>query len=201
MKQYFLGIDDEEFQRGSVPMTKREIRILTIAAAQIGAGDIVYDIGAGTGSLSIEAARQAPKGRVYALERKPEAAALIRKNAERFAVHNLEIIAAEAPAGLDALPCCQAAIIGGSGGNLAAILDALREKLLPKGRMVLNCITMQTVATALAYLRQAEEFSYEAVQVQVNRLRQVGDYDMAKAGKSHLYHHGNQKGLVPCCYG
>lgn len=177
-----LGLPDAAFVRGKVPMTKQEIRILTLVKAQIGLRDIVYDIGAGTGSLSIEAARLAPEGHVYAVERKEEAIRLIEANGERFGLENLSVIEAEAPAGLENLPLADAVLIGGSGGHLASILDCVAEKLREGGRLVLNCITVQTLAAALDYLHAHETvYRYEAVQVQVSRLRRVGPYDMAEA--------------------
>ena len=177
-----LGLSDEAFIRGKVPMTKQEIRILTLVKAQIGPRDIVYDIGAGTGSLSIEAARLAPEGHVYAVERKEEAIRLIEANGERFGLENLSVIEAEAPAGLENLPLADAVLIGGSGGHLASILDCVAEKLREGGRLVLNCITVQTLAAALDYLHAHEAvYRYEAIQVQVSRLRRVGPYDMADA--------------------
>ena len=177
-----LGLSDEAFIRGKVPMTKQEIRILTLVKAQIGPRDIVYDIGAGTGSLSIEAARLAPEGHVYAVERKEEAIRLIEANGERFGLENLSVIEAEAPAGLENLPLADAVLIGGSGGHLASILDCVAGKMREGGRLVLNCITVQTLATALDYLHAHEAvYRYEAIQVQVSRLRRVGPYDMADA--------------------
>ena len=177
-----LGLPDAAFVRGKVPMTKQEIRILTLVKAQIGPRDIVYDIGAGTGSLSIEAARLAPEGHVYAVERKEEAIRLIEANGERFGLENLSVIEADAPAGLENLPLADAVLIGGSGGHLASILDCVAEKLREGGRLVLNCITVQTLAAALDYLHAHEAvYRYEAIQVQVSRLRRVGPYDMADA--------------------
>lgn len=177
-----LGLPDAAFVRGKVPMTKQEIRILTLVKAQIGPRDIVYDIGAGTGSLSIEAARLAPEGHVYAVERKEEAIRLIEANGERFGLENLSVIEAEASAGLENLPLADAVLIGGSGGHLASILDCVAEKLREGGRLVLNCITVQTLAAALDYLHAHEAvYRYEAIQVQVSRLRRVGPYDMADA--------------------
>lgn len=177
-----LGLPDAAFVRGKVPMTKQEIRILTLVKAQIGPRDIVYDIGAGTGSLSIEAARLAPEGHVYAVERKEKAIRLIEANGERFGLENLSVIEAEAPAGLENLPLADAVLIGGSGGHLASILDCVAEKLREGGRLVLNCITVQTLAAALDYLHAHEAvYRYEAIQVQVSRLRRVGPYDMADA--------------------
>lgn len=177
-----LGLPDAAFVRGKVPMTKQEIRILTLVKAQIGLRDIVYDIGAGTGSLSIEAARLAPEGHVYAVERKEEAIRLIEANGERFGLENLSVIEAEAPAGLENLPLADAVLIGGSGGHLASILDCVAGKMREGGRLVLNCITVQTLAAALDYLHAHEAvYRYEAIQVQVSRLRRVGPYDMADA--------------------
>lgn len=177
-----LGLPDAAFVRGKVPMTKQEIRILTLVKAQIGPRDIVYDIGAGTGSLSIEAARLAPEGHVYAVERKEEAIRLIEANGERFGLENLSVIEAGAPAGLENLPLADAVLIGGSGGHLASILDCVAGKMREGGRLVLNCITVQTLAAALDYLHAHEAvYRYEAIQVQVSRLRRVGPYDMADA--------------------
>ena len=177
-----IGIPDAEFIRGKVPMTKQEIRILTIAKAGIKQGDIVLDVGAGTGSLSCEAAMQAGNdGMVYAIERNPEGIGLIAANAEKFGLGNVHIIHAEAPAGMDELPRLDAVLIGGSGKRLEPILDRAGELLKTGGRIILNCITVQTLMQCLNYMRASELYKYETVQVQVNRWEQVGSYDMAKA--------------------
>lgn len=176
-----LGIPDEEFIRGKVPMTKQEIRILTIAKARIKPDSVICDVGAGTGSISIEAACQAKDGMVYAIERNPNGVELIKKNAQKFGVYNLKVIEAYAPEGFDELPMLDAAIIGGSGSNLPSILDSIDKKLNTGGRIVMNCITIQTIAQCLEYMRKREDYTYEAVQVQVSQLEQVGRYDMAKA--------------------
>ena len=176
-----LGIPDEEFIRGKVPMTKQEIRILTIAKARIKPDSVICDVGAGTGSISIEAACQAKDGMVYAIERNPDGVELINKNAQKFGVYNLKVIESYAPEGFDELPILDAAIIGGSGSNLPSILDSIDKKLNTGGRIVMNCITIQTIAQCLEYMRKREDYTYEAVQVQVSQLEQVGRYDMAKA--------------------
>ena len=178
----FLGIADEEFIRQDVPMTKQEIRILSLVKAQIAPDAVIYDIGAGTGSLSIEAARLAPKGEVYAIERSSEGINLIRANAANFAVTNMQVIQAEAPAGLADLPPADAILIGGSGSRLPEILETVTPKLKQTGRLVLNCITVQTLMQCIEFMRQHSDiYIYEAIQVQVTRLQQVGTYDMAKA--------------------
>lgn len=178
----YCGIEDNEFIRGKVPMTKQEVRILTLIKAKISLADVVYDIGAGTGSISIEAARIANEGKVFAIERNPEGISLIRENMKKFQVDNVEVVSGEAPGVLAGLPGCDAAIIGGSGRNLDSILDIVHGRLKVGGRIILNCITIQTIASCLEYLRSHyTEFDYEAIQVQVNRLKAVGPYDMADA--------------------
>ena len=178
----FLGIADEEFIRQDVPMTKQEIRILSLVKAQIAPDAVIYDIGAGTGSLSIEAVRLAPKGEVYAIERSSEGINLIRANAANFAVTNMQVIQAEAPDGLAGLPEADAILIGGSGSRLPEILETVTPKLKQTGRLVLNCITVQTLMQCIEFMRQHSDiYIYEAIQVQVTRLQQVGTYDMAKA--------------------
>ena len=178
----FCGIDDSEFIRGKVPMTKQEVRILNLTKARIAPSDIVYDIGAGTGSISIEAARIAHEGKVFAIERNPAGISLIKENMKKFQVENIEVVSGEAPGALAGLPNCDAVIIGGSGRNLDDILDIVHERLKVGGRVILNCITIQTISSCLEYMRaHKDEFDYEAIQVQVNRLKAVGPYDMADA--------------------
>ena len=170
-------IEDEKFIRGDVPMTKQEIRILTLAKARIKADSVVVDVGAGTGSISIEAALLATSGKIFAVERKSEAIELIKRNVEKFSVDNVEIICAEAPDGLKDLPELDAAIIGGSGGKLEKILDVLYAKLKSGGHIIINAITIQTAATALAYFR-AYNIKYDAFQVQITRLKKIRAHDM-----------------------
>ena len=178
-----LGIPDNEFQRGDVPMTKEEVRILTIAKARIAPDAIVYDVGAGTGSLTIEAALQAPQGKVFAIERNSEAVRLIHANAVHFGVADrVHVVEAEAPDGMADLPPCDTVLIGGSGSHLADILALVDTKLRKGGRIVLNFITVQTLTASIEWLRAHRgAYTYETIHVQVNRLRQVGPYDMAKA--------------------
>ena len=178
----YLGIADEEFIRQDVPMTKQEIRILSLVKARIKPDAVVYDIGAGTGSLSIEAARLAPQGQVYAIERSSAGVGLIRANAANFMVTNIQVIQAEAPEGMAELPLADAVLIGGTGNKLPEIMAAVTPQLKPEGRIVLNCITVQTLMQCIDYMRaHSDEYIYEAIQVQVTRLQQVGTYDMAKA--------------------
>ena len=179
--RHMLGIEDDAFCRGNIPMTKQEIRILTLTKAKINEDDIIWDIGAGTGSLSIESALLAPSGHVYAIERKGEGTELIRKNADKFHVKNITVIEGEAPAAMLSLPPCNVVLIGGSGKKLLDILDFVDQRLGRGGRIVLNCVTVQTLYEALSYMRQRRDYQYEAVQIQANRLNSIGDYDMMQA--------------------
>lgn len=177
-----IGIRDEEFIRGDVPMTKQEIRILALAKARIHSRDVVYDIGAGTGSISIEAARLTPDGAVFALERNPKAIELIYQNADKFGVDNLTVMETEAPEGMEHLPMANVIFIGGSGGDMVEILRAADLGLVPGGRIVITCITIQTLMACIFYMRENSDFyDYETIQIQATRLEQIGDYDMAKA--------------------
>ncbi|WP_302177216.1 precorrin-6Y C5,15-methyltransferase (decarboxylating) subunit CbiT [Megamonas funiformis] len=176
------GIADEEFIRDEVPMTKEEIRILTMCKAKIRPDNIIWDIGAGTGSLSIEAALLAPQGEVYAIEKKDLAVDLLHQNIAKFKLEDkVKVIATEAPKGLDELPNCDVVFIGGSGKHMFEILDIIDSKLNEGGRIIVNAVTIQTISEITTYMKQKESYTYEAIQVQVNRLRQIGSYDMFNA--------------------
>lgn len=176
------GIADEEFIRDKVPMTKEEIRILTMCKAKIRPDNIIWDIGAGTGSLSIEAALLAPQGEVYAIEKKDLAVDLLHQNIAKFKLEDkVKVVATEAPKGLDELPNCDVVFIGGSGKHMFEILDIIDSKLNEGGRIIVNAVTIQTISEITTYMKQKESYTYEAIQVQVNRLRQIGSYDMFNA--------------------
>lgn len=176
------GIADEEFIRDKVPMTKEEIRILTMCKAKIRPDNIIWDIGAGTGSLSIEAALLAPQGEVYAIEKKDLAVDLLHQNIAKFKLEDkVKVIATEAPKGLDELPNCDVVFIGGSGKHMFEILDIIDGKLNEGGRIIVNAVTIKTISEITTYMKQKENYTYEAIQVQVNRLRQIGSYDMFNA--------------------
>lgn len=175
--RHFFGIDDEAFIRGDVPMTKKEIRMVVMNQARVDEDSLVLDVGAGTGSISIEAALGAPKGHVYAIERFEKAVDLIHQNAEKFGVNNLTVIEAKAPEGMADLPKLDAVIIGGSAGYLAGILDRAQTLLKVDGRLVVTAVTMETGAAILKELK-GRPFTYEGFQMQVNRYRKAGPYHL-----------------------
>lgn len=174
------GIPDECFIRGKTPMTKQEVRVAALAKMKVASDDVLYDIGAGTGSVAIEMARLADKGRVFAVERNAEAVALIEQNSQRFGVRNLHLIAGIAPRSLETLPTPQAAFIGGSGGNLSGILEALHRKN-PHYRVCIACIALETLTEATRILRGTQYRHVEISQISVSRAESVGAYSMMKA--------------------
>ncbi|CQR71268.1 putative cobalt-precorrin-6Y C(15)-methyltransferase [decarboxylating] [Sporomusa ovata DSM 2662] len=176
-----LGIPDSQFIRGNIPMTKQEIRILTLAKANIGANDTVIDIGAGTGSLSIEAALLAKHGKVFAIEREAEGFDLIKANAAKFKAENVAPILGVAPESLAGLPAADVILIGGSGGKLPDILACADKLLKPGGRLVVTAVTVETLSTALHILREKKEYNIDACSVQVTRIQAVGASNMFKA--------------------
>ena len=175
--RHFFGIEDEEFIRGDVPMTKKEIRMVVMNEARIEEDSVVLDVGAGTGSISIEAALGAPKGHVYAIERFEKATDLIRQNQEKFGVKNLTIIEAKAPEGMEDLPEIDAVIIGGSAGGMGTIMDEVTRLLKVGGRLVVTAVTMETGYTILKELK-GRPYTYEGFQMQVSRFRKAGPYHL-----------------------
>ncbi len=171
------GLPDEFFLRGSVPMTKSEVRSICLSKLRIAPGDIVYDIGAGTGSVAVECAIAAPMGFVYAVEKNPEGISLIRQNREKSGTWNLKAVEGTAPQALSGLPTPDKAFIGGSSGNLKEILTLLQEKN-PEIRVVLTAITLETVGKALKALAELPFDEAEIVQIGVSKAK--------KAGNSHM---------------
>ena len=167
------GLPDSVFVRGPVPMTKSEVRSVILSKLRLCAADIVYDVGAGTGSVSVEAALLAKAGHVYAIEPKPAGCRLIKENAKKLGAFNLTCIAGRAPAALAGLPAPEAAFIGGSGGRLRAILEQLLAAN-PAVRLVVSAITLETLAAATEAFSCLPLQGVEIVQIAVSRARQVG---------------------------
>ena len=145
------GLPDSAFIRGKVPMTKQLVRAAILAKLAVAPEHILWDVGAGTGSVSIELALAAPRGRVYAVEYKPEACDLIRQNREAFHAWNLELVPGRAPEALGDLPAPDAVFVGGSGGAMDAIVQAALEKN-PHARLCISAIALETVQAAMAAL-------------------------------------------------
>lgn len=177
------GLPDELFLRAQepghvVPMTKSEVRAVCLAKLALPENAVCWDVGAGTGSVSVEMALQAPKGRVYAIERNETALALIAANRASFGLENLEVICGTAPEACAGLPAPTHVFLGGTAGNLHAILQTALEKN-PQVRIVAAAVTLESAAALTACM--AEFSKAECVQVQVSRAKPAGPYHLMQA--------------------
>lgn len=173
------GLPDEAFERDDVPMTKQEVRAAVLAKLAVRPEDILWDVGAGTGSVSVELALAAPRGRVYAVECRPEGCALIKANREKFRTRNLVLVEGLAPAALSDLPAPDAVFIGGSKGSLAAIVDAALDKN-PDARICVSAIALESLSAAVAALT-AKGRTVQVSQIAVSRARAVGGLHLMMA--------------------
>lgn len=174
------GIPDELFIRGDVPMTKQEVRAVALAKLRLTATDTVWDVGAGTGSVSIEAALVARAGSVWAVERNAAGVRLIRENADAFGCGNVHAVPGVAPEALAKLPVPDAVFVGGSAGELPSIVEAALEKN-SQVRLCLSCVTVETLTEACALLSGSRFKGFEACQVSAARAEAVGSHHLMKA--------------------
>lgn len=179
------GISDGEFLRGKAPMTKEEVRTVSLSKLRLSEDSVCYDVGAGTGSVSVEMALRAWMGQVYAIEKKEDALALLKENKKKFAVDNLVIIPGVAPEAMTELPAPTHAFIGGSSGNMQDIINFLLEKN-PKVRIVINCITLETVTEAMNAIRDFGLEDVDIVQLAAARSKSIGRYHMMM-GENPIY--------------
>ena len=170
------GIDDGAFLRGEVPMTKQEVRAAVLAKLEVRDGAVYWDVGAGTGSVSVELALLAPRSQVCAVEYKGEACALIRANRERFGAYNLELAEGRAPAALADLPAPDGVFIGGSEGELIPILEAALSRN-PAVRFCVTAIAVETLGVAVAAFTQLG-MSPQITQITVARSRRAGERNL-----------------------
>ena len=202
-KRIVPGLSDEEFVRGEVPLSKEEIRCLTLSKLKLEEGNRVLDIGAGSGGLTVECAlllggegieteKEAKSesdrdikdsgvkycgtknGEVVAVECNPEAVTLVRANLERFNLQNATVIEGKAPAVLQGLGSFDRVIVGGSGGSLEEIIYRVYELLVPGGFVVLNCILLQTLAESLDVLEKKGFSDISFIQAAISRSRKMG---------------------------
>lgn len=178
-------LPDEEFIRGKAPMTKSEIRSLSVAKLQLPEQAVVYDIGAGTGSVTIELALAARNGMVYAVERNEEACSLIEENKRRFGTPNIEVVQGLAPEAMENLPTPTHAFIGGSAGNLKEILQSLLSKN-PAIRIVINTVTLETIGEVTECLKELPLIEEETISISVARAKKLGSYHLMM-GQNPIY--------------
>lgn len=174
------GMSDSAFLREQVPMTKEEVREVSICKLRLRRDAVVYDIGSGTGSVAVEMAGLSDEIQVYALERNREAAALIRRNREKFGLENIEVVETEAPEGMAGLPVATHAFIGGGGGKLEEILEKLYE-INPAMRVVLNAVSLETISQVREIFSDDRIEHEEMVQVQVSRTEKLGNHHLMRA--------------------
>ena len=161
-------------------MTSSEIRALSLCRLGLTAGAVLWDVGAGTGSVSIEAALTCPDGRVWSVECREEALALLAENRSKYCLRNMEIIRGRAPEALKDLPAPTHVFIGGSGGEIGEILRAVLERN-PGARVVANCITSETLAALKTALETLPVRDLQCMQVIVNREEKLGRYHCLRA--------------------
>ena len=172
------GLPDDAFLRGDVPMTKEEVRTLALSKLRLNEDSVVWDVGAGTGSVSVECALSCPAGRVFAVEKKEEALGLLEENKARFHASNLTIVGGTAPEALKDLPAPDRVFIGGTSGELGEVLRVIFDKN-PAARVVCTAITLETVAQAAALFANLE--GADMVQVSATRTRTAGRYHLMDA--------------------
>lgn len=176
----YLPLRDDDFIRRDVPMTKEEVRWLTLQKLQLSQYDIVYDIGAGTGSVSIEMARKVCNGFVYAIENKAEAYELILENRKKHGAYNLSVIKAKAPDGMAYLPIPQKVFIGGSSGNMDEIVKCVVDRNSDV-RIVANAITLQSISQILQSFEKHGLTNIDTICVNISKSKKLGTYDMMMA--------------------
>ena len=190
------GLPDELFQRSGegpvVPMTKSEIRALVISRLRLREDSLCWDVGAGTGSVSIEIALQTRQGRVYAVEKREDALELLRENRERFHLWNLELVPGAAPQVCRDLPAPTHAFIGGSSGGLREIVSLLLEKN-PAVRIAAAAVTLESVAELTGIVRDFQFAEHEVLCLTSARGRVAGDYHLM-TGQNPVYLFTMQKG-------
>ena len=180
------GFPDDAFLRSQVPMTKQEVRAAALGKLAVRPTDTVWDVGAGTGSVSVELALAARLGRTYAVECQEEACDLIRANRQRLGAWNLTLIPGKAPEALVDLPAPDAVFIGGTKGNMESVLDAVLGKN-PNARICIAAIALETLSAAVTALT-ARGLTAEVTQIGVSRTK--------TAGKLHLLMANNPVFLI-----
>ncbi len=175
-----FGIDDDEFVSFKKLFTRQEVRAVALAKLRLQNDLVLWDIGAGSGSVTIEAANLMPNGKLFAIERNPQYTQLLRQNIDKFAVGNVKIVAAEAPEGLDDLPDPDRVFIGGAGGGLEDILDGLDRRLKADGIIVISAVTLDTLTKAVEVL-EYHGYAVEVVCVNIARTKPLTEYKLFEA--------------------
>lgn len=175
-----IYLKDEDFKRGRVPMTKEEVRSLSIAKLNLNSSSVVYDVGSGTGSIAVQIAGMSKNIKVYAIENNPEAVSLIKDNCKLFEAVNVSIYEGEAPYIFEELPMPTHAFIGGSKGKLMDILTRLYEKN-PHMRIVINAISTETLKKCMEIEKIFKVEDFSLIQLGVTRTECIGEHHLLRA--------------------
>lgn len=177
------GIPDEFFERTEdVPITKEEVRTIQISKARLCPGYVVYDIGCGSGSITVEAALQIePSGKIYAVDIDPNAVELTRKNLDKFGISNVEIILADAKQKIPSLPLADAIFIGGTGGDTKDIVNLCYDKLKPGARIVVGVILIETLYSVMETMNKLDFGSVDMTQITISKSKKTSTGTMMLA--------------------
>jgi len=169
------GIPDELFERvEEVPITKEEVRVVQVSKGRLSAGNVVYDVGCGSGSVSVEASYQiGPTGKVFSIDIDPKAIELTKKNLFKFGVSNVSVILGNAKEKISELPQADAIFIGGTGGDTADIVKLCEGKLRQGGRIVIGTILIETLYAILNTIEKLRFSSVDITQVTISKSRKT----------------------------
>jgi precorrin-6Y C5,15-methyltransferase (decarboxylating) len=187
-----LGIGDEHFHHDRGMITKKDVRLLSLSRLGCGNGRVLWDIGAGSGSLAIEAARLYPGLAVYAVEQDTVRFTQLEKNVKKFTAENVTALRGSAPAVLKNLPRPHSVFIGGSGGSLAAILRQVKKSIRSPGSLVINGVTLDTIQGAIALLK-AWKWRYRVTAVQLGQLESSRHPEIFRAENPVFILHGTKE--------
>jgi len=169
------GIPDELFERlPGIPMSPRENRLLLISALRLNRSSVLWDIGAGTGTIPVEAGLLCTKGKIFAVERDEEVASLIRRNCDRFGVSNVQVVEGNAPECLTLIPAPPHRVCIEGGRSVKAILQAVWQHLLPEGRIVATAANLESLYQISEGFAELQVRNIEIVQSSINRLEKRG---------------------------
>lgn len=174
-----FGIQDDAFIREKVPMTKSEIRAVVMSKLNIKKTDVCWDLGCGTGSVSVEMANFAIKGSVYSIDQNARAIKLTRQNARKFGCDNIITVLRNLSEGLDDLPVPDVVFIGGGSGSLLEVLKVVLKKN-PNCKIMITAVSVETIA-AIIRMHEEEKFNIEMTQIAVTRTKTIGEHTMFNA--------------------
>lgn len=191
-------LKDDAFIREKVPMTKQEVRALSICKLALSKDSVVYDIGCGTGSISCEIAMLSPDIKVYALDTEKAAITLTRKNCKKHMLYNVEVVEGKAPEILEILPRASHAFIGGSSGNLFEIIEALYQKN-PSMRVVINAVSLDTISRMHQVIEHYQLKDVDICQMSLSKAKELGTHQLMMANNPvYIYSFNFAKGEKEC---